>query len=505
MLQEAYATTETAEFADVLLPATSWGEKDGTMTNSERRIARVRSSVPKPFEARHDWEIACDFGRRLEKRCQGQFSPGNAGEPAPPKTVPDTVFPFTTPEQIWNEHRETTRGRDLDITGLSYAILDEHGPQQWPYPEGAASGTVRLYGDGNFPTASGKARFFVESYRPVAERVDARYPMRLTTGRLRDQWHGLSRTGTVATLYGHVPEPRLGMSAADMARRALKTGDLVRVESRRGALHVVVEADESLRSGQVYLPMHWGRRHLGGTASEGVNTVTSAALDPLSRQPELKHAAVKITAAQLPWRLMAIAETDPSLVDRLQALQGDVAFASTVLLGGAHEGVLFRAAHAQAPPAAWLEALDTAFGLDEADVLPYDDARRARSRRIRIDGERLVALRIAGEASCIGAGEWMRASLADGTSVAAIRRLLLSPDLNALAATMRPQSPIVCRCHGVREDRIEEVLARTGGDARERLQALQAELACGTECGSCLPELRTRIVKAGPKAGRMAA
>ena len=505
VLQEAYATTETAAFAHVLLPATSWGEKDGTMTNSERRIARVRSSLPKPFEARHDWEIVCDFAKRLEKWCQTPFPAASPGVPVHLEMVSDTIFPFTTPEEIWNEHRECTRGRDLDITGLSYAILDAQGPQQWPYPEGAAAGATRLYADGRFPTASGKARFFVEGYRPVAERVDARYPMRLTTGRLRDQWHGLSRTGAVATLYGHVPEPRLGMCPADMARRALKAGELVRVESRRGALHVVVEADASLRSGQAYLPMHWGRRHLGGTASEGVNTVTSAALDPLSRQPELKHAAVKITAAQLPWRLMAIAEADPSLVDRLQALQGDVAFASTVLLGGAHEGVIFRAAHGAAPCPEWIDRLDAAFGLDGADVVRYDDARRARSRRIRIAGERLVALRIAGEPACVAAAEWMRASVADGTSVAAIRRLLLSPDLNALAATMRPQSPIVCRCHGVREDRIEEVLARTGGDARERLAALQAELACGTECGSCLPELRTRIGKAGPKAGRMAA
>ena len=493
VLQEAYANTETAAFAHVLLPATSWGEKDGTMTNSERRIARVRASLPKPFEARHDWEIVCDFAKRLEKWCQAPFPDAQACLCSSLEMVPGTIFPFTTPEQIWNEHRETTRGRDLDITGLSYAILEERGPQQWPYPEGAGSATQRLYGDGNFPTASGKARFFVEGYRPVAERVDARYPMRLTTGRLRDQWHGLSRTGTVATLYGHVPEPRLGMNPSDMARRALKAGDLVRVESRRGALHVVLEADESLRSGQVYLPMHWGRRHLGGIASEGVNTVTSAALDPLSRQPELKHAAVKVAAAQLPWRLMAIAEAPHSLVDRLLALQGEVAFASAVLLGGTHDGVLFRAAHAHPPPAAWLEALDAAFGLDGADVLRYDDARRTRSRRIRLDGERLSALRIAGEPACVGAGEWMRASLTDGSSVAAIRRMLLSPDLNALATTMPGQSPIVCRCHGVREDRIDQVLALTKGGARERLRALQAELACGTECGSCLPELRTRI------------
>src|SRR6185436_11326918 len=110
----AYANTETAPFADVLLPATSWSEKEGTVTNSERRISRVRAALPKPFEARHDWEIACDFGRRLERLL-----------PRTSHLVPRTsLFDFSHPESIWNEHRETTRGRDLDITGLSYAILD---------------------------------------------------------------------------------------------------------------------------------------------------------------------------------------------------------------------------------------------------------------------------------------------------------------------------------------------------------------------------------------------
>ncbi|MBC8021480.1 MAG: nitrate reductase, partial [Burkholderiales bacterium] len=403
VLQEAYANTETAPFADVLLPATSWGEKDGTMTNSERRIARVRPSVPKPFEARHDWDIVCDFARRLEK-----------------KMGSDTIFPFTTPEGIWNEHRETTRGRDLDITGLTYAILDTKGPQQWPYSESAGNGTARLYSDGRFPTPSGRARFHVEAYRPVAEPVDARFPLHLTTGRLRDHWHGLSRTGAVATLFGHVPEPRLGMNAGDLARRALKDGDLVRVESRRGALNVVVEADESLRSGQAYLPMHWGKRFLGGASSEGINTVTSGALDPSSRQPELKHAAVKVSAAALPWRLVAIAEGDPAILDRLLCMQGDVAFASAVLVGGPHDGVVFRAAHTGAPPPGWLDRLDSILALDGIDVLRYDDAQRARSRRIRIHDDRLAALRIAGDASCVSAAEWMRESLAQGLSVAAI-------------------------------------------------------------------------------------
>jgi hypothetical protein len=229
----------------------------------------------------------------------------------------------------------------------------------------------------------------VEAYRPVAESVDARYPLRLTTGRLRDQWHGLSRTGAVPGLFGHVAEPRLGMSPGDLARRALKSGDLVRVESRRGALHVIVEADEALRSGQAYLPMHWGKRYLGGAESDGVNTVTSRALDPLSRQPELKHAAVKVAAVSLPWRLLAVAEAPPALVHELQSLQADVAFASIVPIAGTHEGVLLRAAHSKAPSGPVARHPGRLLELQGDDVLRYDDTRRARSRRIRLAGDRV--------------------------------------------------------------------------------------------------------------------
>ena len=129
VLQEAYTDTETARFADVLLPATTWGEKDGTVTNSERRISRVRSAVPAPFEARHDWVIATDFARRLEVRLKPSYL----------ARMP-TLFPYASPEEIFREHVATTKGRDLDITGLTYAVLDARGPQQWPFPEGARRG-----------------------------------------------------------------------------------------------------------------------------------------------------------------------------------------------------------------------------------------------------------------------------------------------------------------------------------------------------------------------------
>ena len=493
ILQEAYAYTETAPFADVLLPATSWGEKDGTVTNSERRISRVRAAVPKPFEARHDWEIVCDFARRLERGL---------------RTRQRSLFAFATPESVWNEHRETTRGRDLDITGLSYAILDDQGPQFWPYPSGAAQGTQRLYQDGSFATADGRARFHAERHKGVAEPVDARYPLSLSTGRLRDHWHAMSRTGTVSSLFGHVPEPRLGMNANDMARRGIKAGDLVRVQSRRGAIHVIAEADEEVRSGQVYLPMHWGRRFLGGAESDGTNTLTIAALDPVSRQPELKHTAVKVSVADFAWRLTAFAECEPASIaevfDRLQALQRDVAFASAVLIGRERPGVLLRAANDAAPPASWLEALDRHLALDDEDILRYEDSRRGHSRRIRVVGDRLVAARLSGEAGAITSGEWLRGWLVGGRSIAEIRRLLLSPATHAPSGFVLA-GRVLCQCLNVSEQEILSTLPELGGTPGERLAALQAGLKCGTNCGSCVPELRALVEKIPAGSPRMVA
>ncbi|MGQ0546852.1 MAG: molybdopterin oxidoreductase family protein, partial [Betaproteobacteria bacterium] len=263
VVQDACRNTETAAYAHAFLPAAGWGEKEGTMTNSERRISRVRAAVPPPGEARPDWKVAVDFAARL---------------------FPDKLV-YAAAEQIFEEHKETTRGRDLDITGLSYALLDERGPQQWPF---VLEGKKRLYEDGRFPTPSGRARFVATPYRPVAEDVDAECPLRLTTGRLRDQWHGMSRTGTIAGLFGHEPEPRLLMNPEDLAC------GLTKVSSRRGHLYVQAAPDPDTPRGTVFLAMHWGARFLGGAGRLGVNELTLGALDPSSRQPELKHCAVRV-------------------------------------------------------------------------------------------------------------------------------------------------------------------------------------------------------------------
>ena len=282
VVQEAFATTATARYADWLLPATSWGEKDGTVTNSERCISRVRPAVPAPGQTRHDWSIAVALAQRLEARLR----PGAA-----------TLFPYPTAESVWLEHRESTRGRDLDITGLSYPMLDARGPQQWPLREGETQGRARLYAEGCFETDDGRARFFDTPFVPLAEPRDARYPISLTTGRLRDQWHGMSRTGTLGRLFGHQAEPTIDLAPQDMQRLGLKDGDLVQLDSRRGSLVLPARASDTVAPTQAHVAMHWGDEVLGGQAADGsagagINALTNPAFCPKSKQPELKHTAI---------------------------------------------------------------------------------------------------------------------------------------------------------------------------------------------------------------------
>jgi assimilatory nitrate reductase catalytic subunit len=491
VVQDAYRTIATARHADVLLPATTWGEKDGTVTNSERRISRQQAAVPPPGAARDDWRIAVDFARRLEQRLR----PGRQA----------TLFPYESAESIWNEHRESTRGRDLDITGLSYARLENEGPQQWPCPETTGVPAARLYADGAFATDDGRARFIEVAYKAASDTVDARFPLMLNTGRLRDQWHSMSRTGTVPRLFAHEPEPALEMEAGDMGRRHLADGDLVYLTSRRGTQLVPVRASTTIRSGQCWLPMHWGEEYLSGGAADnsgghGVNALTSPAFDPVSKQPELKFAAVKVLRAELPWRFVAFAALPgDALHARMQdfrPLLSQLAFASLVPFGRERAGVLLRAANAGAPVAAVVATILSALGLDTADVLRYEDRRRGTARRIRVVDGALAGVALTGD---VAAEAWLRAYLESGKSVAALGRLLLAPGSKPPEG-FRPRGRIVCNCVDVDETSIVAAIAaappglRTTDAGDTLCTYLKRTLGCGSVCGSCAPEVKRLIV-----------
>jgi assimilatory nitrate reductase catalytic subunit len=488
VVQEAFATTATCAYADLLLPASTWGEKDGSVTNSERRISRVLPAVRPAGQARHDWAIAVDFGRRLEKLLR-------PGRP--------TLFPFDSSEAVWNEHRETTRGRDLDITGLDYAAITR-SPAQWPFATGALQGKARLYEDGVFATADGRARFVDTAYRTVAEPRDARYPFALNTGRLRDQWHGMSRSGATGRLFGHAPEPAVEMNAQDMARLKLADGDLVQLSSRRGTLLLAASASAQVAPAQVFVAMHWGEEFLSGSTStgermHGVNALTSPSFCPVSKQPELKHAAVKVVKAELPWRLLGLAWLPAEAVlrvrEQLKELMPAFAFASCVPFGRERSGVLFRAAAREAAPAELLARVEGLLGLGAPDVLRYADPRRGQHRSMRLlasDGQSLLeAFVLAGD---ISAEAWVRPLLQDGLPAQAYGRLLLLPGAKApVAVSARGRQ--VCSCVDVSETQIGDALAACSGSAEARFTQLQERLKCGTECGSCVPEVK-RLVRA---------
>jgi assimilatory nitrate reductase catalytic subunit len=472
VVQEAYRKTDTTGYADLVLPATTWGEKEGTVTNSERRITRVRAAVAGPGEARADWAIAVDFAQRLGREL------GDARA--------QLLFPYSSPEQIFNEHRESTRGRDLDITGLSYAMLESQGPQQWPLAEGASVGRARLYEDCRFATANGRARFALVRHRMTAEKIDARFPLALNTGRLRDQWHGMSRTGTVARLFNHAGEPRLSMNSRDMASRRLKDGDVVRLKSRRGELIVRIEASAQIRAGQAFMPMHWGSQFMGGA---GVNALTLADFDPVSKQPELKHAAIEVEALDLPYRVVAMRRIDAAMSERVDALREALqpllnAFDyATLTLGGRDNAVVMLHGYAAAPiTETVLDTLDRLFDLaDPGRTMRYVDARRRVEKAALVDAGMVQSVCLSGETV---AQDWLKNMMVEGAPAEAVRAWILAPVASPPRGSFN-RGRIICNCLDVAETEIQGVLAGGAG-----LAQLQQQLKCGTECGSCLPELK---------------
>jgi len=467
VLQDAFNNTDSNQYADVIFPATTWGEKEGTVTNSERRITRLQAAAPKSGEARHDWEIAVEFAQRLEKKLG----------------LNTALFSYTTTEQIFNEHRETTRGRDLDITGLSYPLLETYGPQQWPFKEGDKQGQARLYADGVFQTDNGKAKFANATYKSTADTTNARQPLHLLTGRLRDQWHGMSRTGTIAQLYNHVDEPLLSMNESDMQRRQLKDGDIVKLSNKRGELNIRIQTSNEVKPAQTFLPMHWGRQFMNGL---GANALMPAEVDKISKQPELKHTTIKVEKLNLPWQMTVMRSChDLTLISQIRQLLSNFDYATCGLHGRENSMVVLRASHHEAPDADIVAQLDSLLGMVEgAPMLQYDDAKRSVSKRILVENNQVTGVRLIGETL---AADWLKQVMQQGAFTDELRKWALAP-LSAPPTGQKSRGKIICNCYDVSENEIIET-CEMGAD----LQTLQAKLKCGTECGSCVPELKRLV------------
>lgn len=268
--QDAYYPTETAQFSHLLLPAAQWGEKTGTMTNSERVVTLCPAFRDPVAEAKPDWEIFAEVGRRLG------FS---------------EQFEFANSAEVHAEFVGLTKGRICDMSGLNYDRLRQ-SPVQWPYvAEGEESEPKRLYADWRFPTGDGRAKFADFHSKGLAEPPDPDYPMVLTTGRLYGHWHTQTRTGRIEKIAKMHPEPFLEIHPRDADRLSIIDGTWVNVRSRRGTAKLLAKITKAIAPGTVFVPMHWG--FLWAENAEA-NALTHAESCPDSLQPELKACAVQV-------------------------------------------------------------------------------------------------------------------------------------------------------------------------------------------------------------------
>ncbi len=282
VVQDAYAN-DTLPFADVVLPAATWPEKTGAMTTSERRVHLVQAARPIPGNARPDWLILRDVAQAM----------GFTKD-----------FSFADESAVFAEHVALTRGTDCDMAGLSHALLKERGQVQWPCPSPDHPGTPRLFADGIFPTTDGRCRLWAGEPTARAEIPDAAFPLVLTTGRIRDQWHTQTRSGLVTKLNRAEPAPFCELHPTDATQRGVSTGDLVEVVSHRGTCRVRARVTTDIRQGVCFLPMHWGP--LLGGAEGRANAVVSDRLDPVSKEPDLKLSAVQVRRFRPPARRILV-------------------------------------------------------------------------------------------------------------------------------------------------------------------------------------------------------
>ncbi|WP_108244295.1 nitrate reductase [Muricauda brasiliensis] len=283
IVQDISHNSETTKYADLLLPAAGWLEKEGTMTNSERRISYLPKVIAAPGEALPDAEILWRFAQEM----------GYGG------------FDYNNVSEVYDEYCLMTKGTNIDISGLSHERLKKEGSFQWPVTSPEHTGTPRLFQDQKYFTANGKVHFNApRNLYNKSEVTTTDFPLVLNTGRVRDQWHTRTKTGKVKRLLTHIPSPFLEMNKVDAYVRNLKEGDIAVVKSRRGNVRVKVKINYDIRERVVFLPMHWGK--ILNNDFSRANNLTNDIVDPVSKEPDFKYCAVQVEKYKKPLQKIVV-------------------------------------------------------------------------------------------------------------------------------------------------------------------------------------------------------
>ncbi|WP_282602600.1 nitrate reductase [Paracoccus sp. PARArs4] len=447
VVSDVTGATDTARLAHVLLPAAAWAEKDGTVTNSDRTISRQRAVLSAPGQSRPDWWMLAQVARRM----------GFAG------------FDHEGPAQIFGEYARLSGvaagfGRDFDISGLAGADYDTLQPQRWPVGLGRSGG--RFFADGRFFHPGGKARMLPVTARPPAAPASGDLPFRLNTGRIRDQWHTMTRSGLSPRLSSHLPEPFVDIHPADAAAHGIAHADLVRLHSPTGRAILRARITDAVRPGQLFAPIHW----TGETApSARIDALIPAVTDPVSGQPESKAAVVGMRRFDAAWYGFAVSD---------RAFRPDHAYWAIARTAAGYRAEIA----GSAPVDDWEAEARRIFG-PAGDAVSFCDPARGTARiALFRDGRLASALFVARRPVAV-----MRDHLAglpggDGTDV-----------LTGLPPVGRPDpGPMLCSCFGVGVNSIVTAIEDGGLTS---VEAVGECLLAGTNCGSCRPEIAQLLAR----------
>jgi len=482
VVSDCVADTDTTALAHVLLPAAAWGEKEGTVTNSERCISRQRIFLPLPGMAKPDWWMFSEVAKRMG------FADG---------------FSYTSARDIFIEHAQLSAlgnggSRAFDIGGLGRLSHEEYAelpPTRWPVPapvqaQGLAHSPVpvqaqsqsqsppvaghdahRLFADGRFFHPDGRARFIATTPRSPVNALDAEFPLVLNTGRIRDQWHTMARSGKSARLNAHLPEPFVDMHAQDALLSGVRIGEFVRVATRWGSLVARLRCSGEMPRRMIFIPIHWSNVLC---ANARVGALVNPAVDPVSGEPEFKHTPARVASYVVAWQGFVLSRKPVVLKDATWwSVVQSVDFLRYELAGSRVFGDW----------SPWARRLLGAVSPD-ADWLQYVDRSTGVYRAAHLNNDRLEACVFLSPRPDLPPRTWVSSLFAKRTLSDTDRAGLL---IGQPADAQPDGGPIICSCFGVGRNTIGAAIRQYN---LRSAQQVGQRLRAGTNCGSCLPEIK---------------
>ena len=459
IVSDCMANTDTMALAHIRLPAQAWGEKDGTVTNSERMISRQRAFLPAAGAAKADWWMIAQVARRLGFEAQ---------------------FSYQNPAELFDEHARLSAFENggervfslAALIGQGAAAYEQMPPRRWPAT--AAAEALHPYANRPYSTADGKARMLALVPRPPVHAPNQEYPLILNTGRIRDHWHSMTRSGKAPRLAMHRAEPTVEVHPDDARDHGLFEQDIAEVRSRWGSLLARVQLDPGQRRGSLFVPMHWNDAY---ASNSRVDAAVNPAVDPESGEPEFKHTPVSVRSLKLRWQGFALS-------------RAPLTFGSSepVYWVKARGAAFWRTEFASIRETMdWPVLARSWLAAGEAEWLAYEDVRTRQFRAALLEqGQLMACLFVAAGPARLPSRSWLGELFSKSRLADADRRSLLAGLPENPAADTGPQ---VCACFGVGKNSITEAIA--GGC--NSTEAIGAKLRAGTNCGSCLPELRALL------------